>query len=716
MLSKSNTPGRETCRTNPGQKRNRLSLKLSLRNARRQANDYLVYFVTIVMAAALIYSFNGLIFSKELLELSVRMAYLPAMIVFASVVVVCIIGWLVYYTTGFMLTRRSRELGTYMLIGLEPKQVARLFMTENLIIGGTAFVPGTLLGSLLFQALRAILLALFGISYHFRLSYSLKAGGLTLVYFVLIYLFAQLKCRKRIRSMKIHDLIYYEKENEEEIIHKSNRRRRTFVLSLLSGIIGTLLLMVGSAIPSFAGAACIIVFLYGFFISFSSGVPAWFEKRPERKYRRGTLLVFRTLSARLASMGIIMATVSLLFTAVLISLGLGMLFSRMFHFRAQQCCFDLFVSDTDTSVDFKNTDSFGQRIDCTDANTDITAAGKFQEYADYVHTNLTVADELQYSLYLSEDCTLTDYLEANTRYSSFYGADMAMRYSDYAALRAMLGYPQAVMEPGQYLVHCMPWLQKAVEEYPQSEECDTSVIHMKEKLTLGNVYTETFNQYLWGGNGYNFILILPDDVAEKYALHSMCYTVMTNEEIKEEQYYDLEDIFYRTGTRHSGIFDGENYGTIDARSQKKRAEASEVAMFVFPLYYLALILTMTTVTILTIHQLSEMTRYRQQFTLLRKLGMEPQEMVKALRSQFAVYYAMPAIPPLFITVPFILNFENIVEPEIMTDTNRPFVILAIALGLFAAIYAVYILSAYTALKRNVLPETWCVPAKQDNLA
>lgn len=716
MLSKPNTPGRETCRTNPGQKRNRLSLKLSLRNARRQANDYLVYFVTIVMAAALIYSFNGLIFSKELLELSVRMAYLPAMIVFASVVVVCIIGWLVYYTTGFMLTRRSRELGTYMLIGLEPKQVARLFMTENLIIGGTAFVPGTLLGSLLFQALRAILLALFGISYHFRLSYSLKAGGLTLVYFVLIYLFAQLKCRKRIRSMKIHDLIYYEKENEEEIIHKSNRRRRTFVLSLLSGIIGTLLLMVGSAIPSFAGAACIIVFLYGFFISFSSGVPAWFEKRPERKYRRGTLLVFRTLSARLASMGIIMATVSLLFTAVLISLGLGMLFSRMFHFRAQQCCFDLFVSDTDTSVDFENTDSFGQRIDCTDTNTDITAAGKFREYADYVHTNLTVADELQYSLYLSEDCTLTDYLEANTRYSSFYGADMAMRYSDYAALRAMLGYPQAVMEPGQYLVHCMPWLQKAVEEYPQSEECDTSVIHMKEKLTLGNVYTETFNQYLWGGNGYNFILVLPDDIAGKYALQSMCYAVMTNEEIEEEQYYDLRDIFYRTGTRHSGIFDGENYGTIDARSQKKRAEASEVAMFVFPLYYLALILTMTTVTILTIHQLSEMTRYRQQFTLLRKLGMEPREMVKALRTQFAVYYAMPAVPPLFITVPFILNFENIVEPEIMTGTNRPFAILAITLGLFAAIYAVYILSAYTALKRNVLPETWCVPAKQDNLA
>ena len=114
--------------------------KLSLRNAKRQAKDYLVYFVTVVMAAGLIYAFNGLVFSKEVLELSASMSNLPAAIVFASIVVVCIIGWLVHYTTGFMLTKRSRELGTYILIGLEPKQVTRLFLMENLIIGSAALV------------------------------------------------------------------------------------------------------------------------------------------------------------------------------------------------------------------------------------------------------------------------------------------------------------------------------------------------------------------------------------------------------------------------------------------------------------------------------------------------------------------------------------------------------------------------------------------------
>ena len=148
--------------------------KLSIRNAKRQAQDYLIYFATIILATALIYSFNGLIFSDELLKLSQFMTSLPIVIVFCSIAVVCIIGWLVYYTTNFMLIKRSRELGTYILIGLENQQVAKLFLLENLIIGGSALLFGLFFGNFLFQTLRAILLALFHMPYTFRFSFSLR--------------------------------------------------------------------------------------------------------------------------------------------------------------------------------------------------------------------------------------------------------------------------------------------------------------------------------------------------------------------------------------------------------------------------------------------------------------------------------------------------------------------------------------------------------------
>ena len=164
--------------------------ELSLRNAKRQARDYLVYFVTVVMAAALLYSFNALTFSREIKTLSESMEMLPVMVALATVVVVCVFGWLVAYATKFMLLRRGRELGTYLLIGLENRQVARLFFLENLAVGGCALLLGTALGGLLYQAFRAMALALFKLPYTFAFGFSLPALALTVFCFGLIYLFA----------------------------------------------------------------------------------------------------------------------------------------------------------------------------------------------------------------------------------------------------------------------------------------------------------------------------------------------------------------------------------------------------------------------------------------------------------------------------------------------------------------------------------------------
>ena len=145
-------------------------------------------------------------------------------------------------------------------------------------------------------------------------------------------------------------------------------------------------------------------------------------------------------------------------------------------------------------------------------------------------------------------------------------------------------------------------------------------------------------------------------------------------------------------------------GTLYSKADQETEAASMSAMVVFPLYYLALVLTMTAATILTVQQLSETDRYRGQLALLRKLGMDRREMRRALGCQFAIYYAMPALPPALIAVPFLLNLGGAVEPGTMTGIYHPAAITALALGLFCLIYLFYILMAYTSLKRNVLPQ------------
>lgn len=638
--------------------------KLSFRNARRQAKDYLVYFVTIIVSSALLYAFNALVFSEEIRNLSGMMKNLPIFIVLASIAAVFIIGWLVRYTTSFMLLRRSRELGTHILSGLEPAQVSRLFFLENLVVGGLAFLPGLLLGSFVFQALRAVILALFQMSYTFSFSFLPKAAGLTLLYFLLIYLSAQLRGNKRIRSMKIYDLIYFERQNEKAFIQTGRMRRRIFAISIPLGIVGTILMTLGELASGLLGAACIILFLFGFFISFSSGVPAWFEKRPEKKYAGVTLLIFRTLSAKLATMGVVMAAISLLFTAVLITQGSGMTFAAMFQNRAEQVsAFDLFIT--------------AKIPDAT-----------LPYYMDYIQDNIAVKDSLTYQLYRGQGTQISEHVNP-TDYSIPH-CDMLMRFSDYAALRAMLGYSEAALTPGEYLIHCMPHLKNKVLDAASALNTDDGPLHP------GAVYTENFNQRWWSqGNGAGFVIVVPDELAEKRPVDYTLYAAMLKHPASEEQYQALDEL--------RNTYCKTEYDSLHLKSHEEEESAAMIAVIVFPLYYLALILTMTAAAILTIQQLSETAHYRRQFLLLDKLGMERTEMAKALRRQLAVYYTMPAIPPVLIGAPMIFSVGNAVEPGTLTGASHPAVIVGNCLILFFLIYFIYILMAYIRLKKDVLP-------------
>jgi len=646
--------------------------ELSLRNAKRQARDYLVYFVTVVMAAALLYSFNGLVFSQEIITLSKGISVLPLMIVLASVVVVCVFGWLVAYATRFMLLRRGRELGLYLLIGLENRQLARLFFLENLAVGGCALVLGTALGGLLYQAFRAIVLALFGQPYAFSFGFSLPALGLTVLYFALIYLFALRRSRKYIRRANIHDLIYVDRANEGMVIQTGTVRRWMFSFSIVLGVAGTCLLMAGGAILGVIGAGCVIAFLFGFFLSFASGVPAFFDRRPARKYRGQSLLVFRTLTAKLATMGVLMATISMIFTATLISEGAGLVFRGLFAGRAaESACFDLYIG----------------------------AAGDgpvSRDYFDFIQDNISVEQELHYCVYQAEDSRVMDYVERmGEDYHRYFDRDPVLRYSDYAALRAIAGYPPVELKPGEYLIHCRAYLEKHLTGYTQPISLGGA------SLIPGGVHAEHLMQNYDTGNGARYILIVPDEAAEGLPVFHHAYAAKTAQPVAASQFDLLCDINYRLGEQN--LLE-PSYDEIHTRASEKAEEAAQTVLVVFPLFYLALALTMTAATILTIQQLSETERYRQQFQLLQKLGMDRREMAKALGRQFTIYYVLPAVPPVLIGIPFILHLSRAPEPGVMVGMNSPGAIAAISLGIFFLIYAIYILLAYTSLRRNVLPQ------------
>ncbi len=591
------------------------------------------------------------------------------MIVPASIVIVFIIGWLVHYTMSFMLAKRSRELGTYILLGLENKQVSRLFLLENLLIGFFAFLIGLVLGNLIFQYMRVILLRMYDVPFHFHFTFSLLSISLTLLYFAAIYSFALLKSRKRIRRMKIYDLIYFERQNENAAIKKNKNRRVLFNISIICGIAGIPLLIVRQVSLALIGSVLIILFIYGFFISFSSGIPAFFNKRPVKKYSKTNLIIFRFLSSKLTTMGITMATITLLFTGTLLSEGSGILFSNMF------------------SRSITNSTSYDLFISCS-ADSDLT------EYKKYIDSHIDIRNQYEYHIYSGDNDILTRYIQANTEdYHVFYEQDTLLRVSDYMALRKMLGFPEIHLPPDSYIIHCRDILENLMRDF------DKPLTIGNQTLTPSSIHTENFTQSLWDGNGTGFILVVPDEVAEARLPVNRIYAAMTNEPVHGK----VIDGLYEIRTARNEASENYSYDTILSPAAVREEYSSMYAMIVFPLFYLALILTMTAATILTIQLLSDIQKYQRHYHLLNNLGMDKKDMLKSLRCQFAWFYILPIIPSSLLCIFFMLSFKNTFDFGVITGWAHLWGIIGSTFLVFFVIYLIYIVASYMSFKRNTMP-------------
>ena len=82
--------------------------KLALRNAKRSFRDYLIYLLTMVFTAALMFSFDSMIFSEDVKKLCAEAGMMGAMLGLATFFIVLIMIWLVHYMMKFMAEKRSR--------------------------------------------------------------------------------------------------------------------------------------------------------------------------------------------------------------------------------------------------------------------------------------------------------------------------------------------------------------------------------------------------------------------------------------------------------------------------------------------------------------------------------------------------------------------------------------------------------------------------------
>ena len=194
--------------------------KLAVRNVRRSFRDYGVYLLTLTFGVALFYTFNSVDGQGVMTYLSqssnsmvpVILTCIDVFSVFVAVVLAC----LILYADRFLMRRRKRELGTYLLLGLSQGQVSRLLMLETGLIGLASLALGLGLGVLASQGLSALTLSMFSLDFSaYGLAFSPRAAVRTAAYFLLIFLLVMVFSGVQVSRSKLLELLQGERKNEE---------------------------------------------------------------------------------------------------------------------------------------------------------------------------------------------------------------------------------------------------------------------------------------------------------------------------------------------------------------------------------------------------------------------------------------------------------------------------------------------------------------------
>lgn len=193
-----------------------LYVKLALRNLKRSLKEYSIYVFTVTITMTLLYAFFAIAFSGEMQDLVTTYDNIKSIMIMVSILVTLIIAWLIYYISNFILQKRSREFGMYLLLGMKRTQVSRMFLFEQLALGAVGFFIGCVLGIFVYEILHAILLNIFGFAYAFQLSFSWSACGAAFLCFLSIYLLEMIREGIALKKQSIHTMLYNASRNEKQ--------------------------------------------------------------------------------------------------------------------------------------------------------------------------------------------------------------------------------------------------------------------------------------------------------------------------------------------------------------------------------------------------------------------------------------------------------------------------------------------------------------------
>lgn len=582
--------------------------KIAKRNVRRQIGSYALYFLTIAFTVSMLFAVENMLYSDKLSAITSEYNDISTMVNFSVVLVSIVSAVVLGYTSAFMVRLRSREFGLYLTLGMQRKEVMRLFIVETAIISLLALIVGFLFGIVVFQILMNILMRIMDISFTFSFI-SIKATLTSLITAVIIFTLSSFFSLRYINKETISSLLSPRKSE------KTVRHIRVWVFDLiLSGILMVLSFFVtyramkmslmgdgsGLSILMLLVLCFILCFIFHFTLSKTLFSLLCSSKMIMRK-GMGSVIV-RDLQSKATSNSLLIGTLSILFLLSIIASNISV---------TEKVINEM---DIDKSVPYS-----------VMAYSNIENDAFFSKVRDLTEKELGIVDTYEYYLYSNGK---GDFGRNIKGWEEMEIKDTFMKESDFNHLLEGFGRERVNLGDNGYIVASRYREMIDGVLFPDVE------IDGKEYSCISSSYTypDFHDKYM--------VFVLPDSA------------INTMKEERKALVIDalsssLEPMSFYLSLRNER---GEG-DRVWSRDEAKYEANSSSGVLIIAMLFVSSVSTSLALAILSVKALSSINEDKTRMNILRSLGIDREGRTKVIGIETLVFFLMPLVVPLLSSLP-----------------------------------------------------------------
>lgn len=685
------------------------TIKLSFRNIKKSFKDYAIYFFTLILGVAIFYVFNSIESQTVLLDVTNSthkvIDLMTNMLSGASVFVAFILGFLIIYASRFLIKRRNKEFGIYMLLGMSKRKISMILFFETILIGIISLAVGLGLGVLLSQLMSMLVANMFEADMtKYEFIFSSQACIKTIIYFGIMYVIVMLFNTVNIGKCKLIDLIQTNKKSEK--VKMKNPMLCTIVFIISAIALGYAYYMVTGGInetikpPEDIFKPIVIGAVSTFFIFWSlSGLILKIVTSMKNLYVKGlNTFTFRQLSSKINTTVFSMTIISLMLFVTICVLSSALSLKNSMTANLEE----LAPADIQLEKRVLNEDWLDQGYNEEQIKNSKLSIREILEKFDF-NIDSYLEESVEYNLYQTEELTFGDTLGDNwetikNTYTSlipYNVADDIMTISDYNKVAKFYGNEEYTINEDEYII---------VADYDSMIEIRNVALKDNQEITVfGHTLKPKYNECQYGfvemaSNHINSgIIIVPDDIVDdNYIVYNSIignyYTDSLDEQREiQEQIKNLVN---------NPISLEYNLPSINSKVDISEASIGTGALVTFLGLYLGIVFLIASVAILALKELTESTDNKERYNMLRKLGADEKMINKSLFRQIAIFFMFPLLIAIIHSI-FGITFCSYIIETFGNEQLLPSIIMtAIFIVVF---YGGYFLITYLSSK-NIIKE------------